>query len=138
MTTPEPPRVHAFAVVAAGGALGAVARWGVDVIFAVLDLSIAYATLCVNVVGCLLMGLLVSYVWDHVAEDSLWRPFVAVGVLGGFTTFSAFALDVVLVTLEGSALLGVAYLVASLGGGLLSLWIGHEAGRALRGRRATP
>lgn len=138
MTAHDPPRVHAFAAVAVGGALGALARWGVDVTFALLDLSFAYATLCVNVVGCLCMGLLVSYVLDRVGEKSLWRPFLAVGVLGGFTTFSAFALDVVLVTVEGSVLLGVAYLVASLGGSLVSLWAGFEAGRTLRGRRAEP
>lgn len=138
MTAHDPPRVHAFAAVAVGGALGALARWGVDVAFAVADLSFAYATLCVNVVGCFLMGLLASYVLDHVGERSLWRPFLAVGVLGGFTTFSAFALDVVLVTIEGSVLLGVAYLVASLGGSLVALWAGFEAGRALRGRRAEP
>lgn len=138
MTAQDPPRIHAFAAVAVGGALGALARWGVDVTFALLDLSFAYATLCVNVVGCLCMGLLVSYVLDRVGEKSLWRPFLAVGVLGGFTTFSAFALDVVLVTVEGSVLLGVAYLVASLGGSLVSLWAGFEAGRTLRGRRAEP
>ena len=135
MTPPEPPRVHAFAAVAAGGALGAMARWGVDVGFAELDLSFAYATVCVNVVGCLLMGLLVSYVLSHPARHGLWRPFLGVGVLGGFTTFSAFAVDTVLLVRDGSAAWAGAYLVASIAGSLLAVWAGFAAGRALRQRR---
>ena len=135
MTPPEPPRLHAFAAVAAGGALGAMARWGVDLIGEAGGHPPVWATLFVNVLGCLLMGVLVSYVLSHPARHGLWRPFLGVGVLGGFTTFSAFAVDTVLLVRDGSAAWAGAYLVASIAGSLLAVWAGFAAGRALRQRR---
>ena len=137
MTATEPSRGAAFAVVAAGGAIGALSRWGVDVFADSRGLPMASATLTVNIVGCLLMGLLVSYVLAHPARHGLWRPFLGVGVLGGFTTFSAFAVDVVLLTRDGNALVALGYLVASVGGSLLAAWAGIAVGQALR-RRSAP
>ena len=131
----EPSRGLAFAAVGAGGAIGALSRWGVDIAVDGLGYPRPYATLTVNVVGCLLMGLLVSYVLSHPARHGLWRPFLAVGVLGGFTTFSAFALDIVVVARDGHVLPAIAYLVASTGGALLALWAGFEIGHALGRRR---
>ncbi|HEY1223681.1 MAG TPA: fluoride efflux transporter CrcB [Brevundimonas sp.] len=79
-------------LVAIGGALGAVARYGAGRVLPVGDWP--YTTLTVNVVGGLLMGLLTGWLaFRGGAEQESVRLFAAVGVLGGFTTFSAFSLE---------------------------------------------
>ena len=138
MNSTEPPRGLSFAAVAGGGAIGALARWGVDRAIEEAGPPSPFATLIVNIVGCFLMGLLVSYVLGHPGRHGLWRPFLGVGVLGGFTTFSAFALDIVVVMRDGYPAAALAYLVASVGGALIALWGGLEIGRALRQRRSEP
>jgi CrcB protein len=126
---------RALAAVAVGGALGATARYAVDVATDRWGIALPWATLAVNVLGCALMGLLVAYVLAHPARHLLWRPFLGVGVLGGFTTFSAFAADAVLLADQGAGATSAAYVVATLAGGLLALWGGTSLGRSLRRRR---
>lgn len=130
------PRGPALLSVALGGALGATARYAIDVAADRAGLALPWATLAVNLVGCALMGLLVSSVLVHPARHPLWRPFLGAGVLGGFTTFSAFAGDAVLLADAGDWAAGTAYIVATLAGGLLALWIGFAGGHALRRRRS--
>ena len=132
---PAPADARPVAVAAAGGALGAMARYAVDLAAEGLGYSLPWATLTINLVGCLLMGVLVSYVLAHPARHQLWRPFLGAGVLGGFTTFSAFAGDAVLLADEGAWAAGAAYVVATLVGGLIAVWAGYELGHALRRRR---
>lgn len=126
---------RALAAAAGGGAIGAMARYAVDQAADRLGVALPWATLAINVVGCVLMGILVSYVLAHPARHLLWRPFLGVGVLGGFTTFSAFAGDAVLLADDGAWAASAAYVVATLGGGLLALWAGFSMGRGLRRRR---
>lgn len=126
---------RALVAVAVGGALGATARYAVDVVADRSGIALPWATLAVNVLGCALMGLLVAYVLAHPARHLLWRPFLGVGVLGGFTTFSAFAADAVLLADQGAGATSAAYVVATLAGGLLALWGGTSLGRSLRRRR---
>lgn len=98
---------------AVGGALGALARHGLAVALPAAPGTLPVATLLTNVTGCLALGLLVG-----ARPDAPWlRPFLATGVLGGFTTFSAFALetDRLLVTAPATAL---AYVALSTAGGL--------------------
>lgn len=127
---------RAVLAVAAGGALGATARYAVDVVAVAWGLAAPWATLTVNLVGCALMGLLVSAVLAHPARHPLWRPFLGIGVLGGFTTFSAFAADAVLLGDEGAWAGGAAYVIATLVGGLAAMWLGYTIGHTLsrRGR----
>ena len=121
-----------------GGAIGAMARYAIDVAADSAALAQPWATLAVNVVGCALMGALVSYVLAHPGRHRLWRPFLGVGVLGGFTTFSAFAADVVLLADAGAWVANAMYVVATLAGGLFAVWIGYATGHALsRSRPAT-
>lgn len=88
-----------FLLVALGGALGSMARYGVGVVTTRIlpGAAMPWGTLAVNLVGGLLMGLLTGWLAlrGGVAQDSV-RLFAAVGVLGGFTTFSAFSLETVL------------------------------------------
>lgn len=120
---------QAVLFVALGGALGAVGRYAVS-----LGLKSAsgfpWATLSVNLLGSLLMGLLLGWLARQSAQQEALRLFLAVGVLGGFTTFSAFSLD--MFTLLGKrdmvALFG--YLGGSVGGGVVLFILGYMSVRA--------
>ena len=134
MTPPGALGVRAILAVGVGGALGALARWGVDVAVEAAGRPIPLATLAVNLGGCLLMGLLVAAVLGHPRRHPLWRPFLGVGVLGGFTTFSAFAGDVLLILRDGHPATALAYLLASVAGALIAVWLGYVLGQLGRRR----
>jgi CrcB protein len=86
--------VTAFLAVAAGGALGAVGRYVViGRIGAWFGTGFPYGTLVVNIAGSFLLGLVVAVAADRIVDENALL-FLGVGVLGGFTTFSTFALDV--------------------------------------------
>ena len=88
----------AWIAVAVGGAVGSVARHGVTrfVIHQWPSLRFPAATFTVNIVGCILIGLLAGMIASgRLPMRPAWREFVFVGILGGFTTFSAFGLDTV-------------------------------------------
>ena len=83
-----------FLLAAGGGAIGAGARWLVNIGCAAwLGTAFPWATLIVNVVGSFLMGALIAVSVPLFADSVAWRTFLATGILGGFTTFSAFSLD---------------------------------------------
>jgi CrcB protein len=81
--------------VAAGGALGSIARHGVNVFFShVLERAVPYATAAVNLTGSLIIGLLAGLIaCGRLHMSTELRTFVFVGILGGFTTFSSYMLD---------------------------------------------
>ena len=112
--------------VAAGGALGAGARYLVNVAaMRALGPGFPWATMVVNVAGSFLMGVLV--VWLAKRGGTGWAPFLMTGVLGGFTTFSAFSLDVATLWERGEAGLAAAYALASVvlsvGALFAALWL---------------
>ena len=112
--------------VALGGALGASARYGVNLGAARLFGPVfPWATLAVNVAGSLLMGLLVA----ALGRDSGWAPLLMTGVLGGFTTFSAFSLDAVALWQKGQGAMAALYVGASLILSLAALTAGLSMGR---------
>ena len=82
-----------LAAVAAGGVLGAVARYGLTTAIPHRPGGFAWATFGINVTGCLLIGVLMVLVEEVWTGRRLLRPFLGVGVLGGFTTFSTYTLD---------------------------------------------
>ncbi len=119
-------------IVAAGGALGAVARYGVGV-WARRLLPTAqwpWATLTVNVVGGLLMGLLAGWLaFRGGAHSESLRLFAAVGVLGGFTTFSAFSLEAALMIERRQLAMAGGYVAASVVLSIAALFIGLMVAR---------
>lgn len=117
-----------------GAGLGGVARHGVNVAsLRVFGPGFPWHTLAVNVAGSLAMGLLAGWLalradWTASAEV---RLFAATGLLGGFTTFSAFSLDAWLLWERGEAGLAAAYVVASVFASLAGLGLGLAAVRGL-------
>lgn len=107
--------------VALGGAIGAVMRYLVNV-----TIGGFLATLTVNVVGSFLMGVAFVYLLSTKGVDT-WQPFVMTGILGGFTTFSAFSLDVIgMVKADdylGAGLFVLASVVLSIMACGLGIWI---------------
>ncbi len=115
--------------VALGGAIGASARYGVNILAARITPSLPLGTLTVNVLGCLGMGLLAAMLalrgGQHLA------PFLLTGVLGGFTTFSAFALDMTVLMERGDSGLAAGYVVISVVLSLLAVLAGLAIGRGV-------
>lgn len=112
----------------AGGAIGAGARFLVNEAFAARALTgFPWATLTVNVTGGLLMGIVFVVVNDRLGGSAEWRTFLATGILGGLTTFSAFSLDMMrLMGEDGSAL--SPRLIAYAGGSVILSFLALLAG----------
>lgn len=90
-----------------------------------------YGTLAVNVLGCLLMGLLYVVLVERMSLGPLWRAGLLVGVLGGFTTFSAFSMETFSLIEEGALLKALLNIAASVIASLGATWVGVIAGRQL-------
>lgn len=113
-------------LIGAGGALGALGRYGAGVFVGRFWAGpLPLATLLVNVVGSLAMGLLIGFLARYVpAWQNEARLFLAVGLLGGFTTFSAFSLDAVTLIERGQSGLALLYVLASVIVSILALFAG--------------
>lgn len=109
----------------AGGAIGAGTRHLVNVGMArAFGTAFPWGTLTVNIVGSLLMGILVELLVLRYSGSAPLRAFLGTGFLGGFTTFSAFSLDLYAMTERGDAALALAYAVGSVVVGLGALYAG--------------
>jgi fluoride exporter len=122
-------------LVGIGSFLGGALRYVISIwIYRVLDSPwFPYGTLTVNVLGCLIIGFLAGLAENRAAFTSDIRLFVFVGVLGGFTTFSSFALEtfsLIRNTEQAAALVNIGLQLLS---GLLAVWIGHMLALALGG-----
>ena len=116
--------------IALGGAVGALSRhYMAAAVSRAFGLGFPYGTLTVNVVGCFLMGLLVEALALRFSITPEARGFLAVGLLGGFTTFSAFSLEVALLYERGQLLLAAIYVVASVVLSVAALFGGLAVGR---------
>jgi CrcB protein len=124
-----------LAVIAVGGGIGAVARHGVGAAFPQSPLDFPWPTLLINVVGCALIGVLMVVITEVVTPHRYVRPFLGVGVLGGFTTFSTYAVDAVRLVNAGRPAVALVYLVATPLAALAAVVVGVLGARlSLRGR----
>ena len=125
--------MQALALVFIGGGLGAAARHVVNLGAArAFGVAFPWGTLGVNVAGSLAMGLLAAWLAARFqGADQTLRLFLATGVLGGFTTFSAFSLDVVVLWERGAQGAALAYAAASVVLSVAALVLGLALGRAL-------
>jgi len=118
-------------VVSAGGAAGAGGRYLLGLAFPQPPGSFPWTTLVINVAGSALIGVLMVLVTDVWTRRRLVRPFLGTGVLGGFTTFSTFAVDIETLTGAGHAGLGLLYLAVTPVGAVLAVWATASTTRRL-------
>jgi fluoride exporter len=118
--------------VAFGGAIGASARYGINVVFArLLGGGFPFATIVVNVIGCLAMGIVAGLLQTRLQMGEGLRLFLTTGILGGFTTFSAFALDVVKLGAERGQTAAVVYVLLSVLLSIAAVYTGLALARVL-------
>ena len=105
-----------FVLVGLGGALGAMARYGISVLLPSFDPSRHFplATLTANAVGSVLIGLVVASLFTGAKLGDEWRLLVVVGLLGGFTTFSAFSLETLMLFQAGRPAVAALYAALSV------------------------
>lgn len=121
-----------YLIVFVGGGLGAALRHGVNLAAArVFGVAFPFGTLTVNVAGSLAMGLIAAWFAFKGDASQHWRLFLTTGVLGGFTTFSAFSLDVALLYERDAYGLAILYVVASVAASLAGLFAGLAIVRSL-------
>jgi CrcB protein len=112
-----------FLIVFLGGGIGAEARHGVSLVVArMISINFPFGTLAINVFGSFLMGVIAGYFAFEGEASQPWRLFLTTGILGGFTTFSAFSLESVLLYERGEPTAAALYVLASVGlavGGLI-------------------
>jgi CrcB protein len=114
-----------FLLVALGGALGASLRHVVNIaVLKALGPGFPWATLTVNLVGSFAMGVFIEVLTRRYGSSNELRLFVATGVLGGFTTFSAFSLDFAALWQRGEVITAFGYVLTSVVGALLALFLG--------------
>ncbi|MFJ5721666.1 fluoride efflux transporter CrcB [Streptomyces sp. NPDC093149] len=111
-----------LAVVSLGGTIGASARYGASLLWPTAPGGFPWTTLTVNVVGCAVIGVFMVVISDVWAAHRLVRPFFGTGVLGGFTTFSTYAVDIERLVAHGRPGPGLAYLGLTLFAALAAVW----------------
>ena len=119
-------------IIALGGALGAVSRFLLgNGVSRALGSALPYGTFVINIVGCFAMGLLMTIIVDREMLPAAWRLFLCVGFLGGFTTFSSFGYEALMLLTEGRLLAALAYVGGSVVLGLVAAAAGVLCARAL-------
>lgn len=122
----------AYLIVFLGGGLGAALRHGINIAAArFLGTAFPYGTLTVNVTGSIVMGLIAGYFAFRGDASQHWRLFLTTGILGGYTTFSAFSLDVALLYERGEIDLAALYVTASVLLSIAGLFAGLALARSL-------
>lgn len=122
-------------VIALGGGLGALARYGLAQALPTQPGQFPWATFTTNVLGCLLIGVLMVLITEVWTAHRLVRPFLGVGVLGGFTTFSAYAAETRALLHPGTVGVAFTYLAGTLIAAMLAVLTGVWATRAAIGTR---
>jgi CrcB protein len=127
----ESADVTRFLVVAAGGAAGAVARYGVTLIVAMFWKSdFPLATLLINVSGSFILGLFATMAAERTAIDPLWRLLVATGFVGAYTTFSTFEYETERLAASGAVTWGILNIVTSVIAGFIAVRLGIVIARS--------
>lgn len=116
-------RATVLGVIALGGALGAEARYAIERVLP-YEGGIPWGTLTVNATGCLLIGVLMAALFELTAPHRLLRPLVGIGFLGGFTTFSGYAVGIHMLLVDGRPGVALAYLAATPVIAVAFVWAG--------------
>jgi fluoride exporter len=114
-------------IIGLGGFVGTVARYGVSVLaYKYAGATFPFGTLTVNIVGCFLIGLVYGLIQEKDVLSTTSRLFLTVGVFGGFTTFSSFGNETLLLLRAGHLLLGIGYMLISVLVGVVAVWGGYS------------
>ena len=118
--------------IAAGGAAGALLRYGVsNGVYALLGRGFPYGTLSVNVAGSILMGLCYVFLFERMDVASQWRAGLMIGLLGAFTTFSSFSIETMNLLESGEQLRAGVNVLLSVALCLIGCWAGLVVGREI-------
>lgn len=120
-------------VIAAGGAIGGGARWLLNEAIPPVEGSFPWATFVENVTGCLVLGVLIVFLLDVWPPHRYARPFLAIGILGGYTTFSAYTAETLALLRAGQVPIALAYLFGTVAVGLVATWAGISIARRIAG-----
>lgn len=121
-----------YAMIALGGAAGAIARYQLAaMIQARIPAGFPWGTFIVNITGCLVMGVATTLLTDRLVAHPNWRFLIPIGFIGAYTTFSTFELETFRAITEGSWLIGAANVVGSVLAGYVALWLGVALTRTL-------
>lgn len=121
-----------YVAVALGGVVGCCARYGVtQAVQLFYGKSFPLATLIINVFGCLAMGFLFYLTLERVSVSPSLRVAILTGVLGGFTTFSTFAMEALLLAEDGETTYAVSYILLSVFLGLSAAYLGAWCARSI-------
>ena len=127
-----------YLIVFIGAGIGGALRHGVNgLALRLAGPDFPYATMCINVVGCFVMGLIAGYfafrggtgIFGQMSQH--WRLFLTTGILGGFTTFSAFSLDFAMLWQRGAMGPAAIYLLVSVVGSLVAVFVALAVARAV-------
>ncbi|MFQ6396573.1 fluoride efflux transporter CrcB [Nocardia sp. KC 131] len=132
----EAPAVEpmALVVISLGGAIGAMLRFGIGVWWPPRPGHVPWSTFAINVMGCFAIGILMILITEVWVAHRLLRPFLGVGVLGGFTTFSTYSLEVRRLLQSGATVEALGYLGGTVVAALVAVVLGMGAARWLTGR----
>lgn len=124
-----------FLLVGVGGFIGAVSRFGISsLLLSYFPTRLPAGTLLVNLLGCLLVGYLSGLTERHLLTSPQLRLLLFTGVLGGFTTFSAFGLETVQLLRRNDLSLALLNVLLSVVGGIFLVWVGFKIGEGGLGR----
>jgi CrcB protein len=118
--------------VGAGGFIGTVSRYGISKLFQLFDLVyFPYSTLTVNITGSFIIGFLMQIVLNTNILNPRFALFLTVGFCGGFTTFSTFSYENIMLIKDGEILQAVFYILLSVISGLISIFLGFQSAKYL-------
>lgn len=130
-----PRHFDAVLAVGVGGALGTLARYEIWLALPVATGGFPWAVFAANIVGALVLGVVTTYVLEHLPRTRYLRPFAGIGFCGGLTTFSTWMVDAVLLGDARHSLVATVYVAATLLAGLVSLFLGVVIVRVLNRER---
>ncbi len=115
--------IKQFLLVGLGGALGTMLRYACNLLYN--NKAFPFTTLFINIAGSFVIGMVTAYSIKNGSSGN-WRLFLATGICGGFTTFSAFSFENLLLLQEGKTFLCIAYIIGSIVPGIAASWLGYK------------
>ena len=124
-----PDTIRNIIAVGAGSFIGGIARYLVSLVMKGISKGFPWATLLVNLLGCLIIGLLWGFLSRNASESTSWGLFLTVGLCGGFTTFSTFSKEALTMLQTGQIWGFASYIALSILAGIALVALGYYIGR---------